>query len=139
MAFGGGELLIVLALALLLFGPKKLPELARGLGQAVAEYNKAQKEFEKEVQKVSAGVNKEFTSIETASKAQKPTQQPQALQQVQPQSAATSGIPTYSSQKISEIAKNLGIDRAGKSDAQLLKEISEKTKQAEAKSAELKK
>lgn len=121
MTFGGGELLVVLALALLLFGPKKLPELARGLGQAVAEYNKAQREFEKEVQKVSTGVNKEFTSLEAGPRAQpqKPAQQQQA--------ATVSGVPTYSSQKIQEIAKNLGIDVTGKPDAQLLKEISEKT------------
>ncbi len=31
----------ILAIALLIFGPKKLPELARGLGQAVREYRKA--------------------------------------------------------------------------------------------------
>lgn len=30
-----------MAIALLIFGPKKLPELARGLGQAVREYRKA--------------------------------------------------------------------------------------------------
>ena len=31
----------ILAIALLIFGPKKLPELARGLGEAVREYRKA--------------------------------------------------------------------------------------------------
>jgi len=131
MAFGGGELLIVLALALLLFGPKKLPELARGLGQAVSEYHKAQREFEKEVQKVSTGVDKGFTSLEASPKAQKPAQQPQA--QSQSKADTITGVPTYSSQKIQEIAKNLGIDVTGKPDAQLLKEISEKTKAAEPK------
>lgn len=46
MAFvGGQELLVILVVALILFGPKKLPELARSFGQAVAEFNKAKNEF----------------------------------------------------------------------------------------------
>jgi sec-independent protein translocase protein TatA len=49
MAFvGGQELLVILIVALLLFGPKKLPELARSFGQAVAEFNKAKNEFSQE-------------------------------------------------------------------------------------------
>jgi sec-independent protein translocase protein TatA len=41
---GGSELLIILALALLLFGGTKLPSLARGLGQSIKEFKKAAKE-----------------------------------------------------------------------------------------------
>jgi sec-independent protein translocase protein TatA len=37
---GPAELLIVLAVVLLLFGSKKLPELARGMGQASREFRK---------------------------------------------------------------------------------------------------
>jgi sec-independent protein translocase protein TatA len=37
---GAPELLIVLAVVLLLFGSKKLPDLARGMGQAAREFNK---------------------------------------------------------------------------------------------------
>lgn len=33
--FAPGHLLVVLAIALLVFGPKKLPELGRGLGEAI--------------------------------------------------------------------------------------------------------
>ena len=43
---GGSELLIILALALLLFGGTKLPALARGLGQSVKEFKKASKDEE---------------------------------------------------------------------------------------------
>ena len=38
---GTGELIIVSAVLFLLFGGKKLPELARGLGEAGREFNKA--------------------------------------------------------------------------------------------------
>lgn len=46
---GYGELLIILFIILLLFGGKKLPELARSLGSAVREFNKSSKvEYEEE-------------------------------------------------------------------------------------------
>ena len=38
---GGGEILLILAIALILFGAKKLPELAKGLGQGIKEFKKA--------------------------------------------------------------------------------------------------
>lgn len=38
MDIGPGELLIVLAILLVLFGGKKIPEIARGLGQAQREF-----------------------------------------------------------------------------------------------------
>ncbi|MDO5027730.1 MAG: twin-arginine translocase TatA/TatE family subunit [Bacillota bacterium] len=43
---GFGELLIVLAIVLIVFGPKKLPELAKGMGEAVREFRKGQKDLE---------------------------------------------------------------------------------------------
>jgi sec-independent protein translocase protein TatA len=41
---GGQELLFVLIIVLVLFGGKKIPELMRGLGRGVSEYNKAKKD-----------------------------------------------------------------------------------------------
>ncbi|ATH07782.1 hypothetical protein BIY24_07420 [Halobacteriovorax marinus] len=38
---GGAELLIIFVFALLFIGPKKLPELARGLGKGIREFQKA--------------------------------------------------------------------------------------------------
>src|SRR2546425_11039354 len=45
----GPDLLVILLIVLLLFGAKKLPELARGMGQAFKEFNKAKDEFEREI------------------------------------------------------------------------------------------
>jgi sec-independent protein translocase protein TatA len=50
---GGPELLIIFLVVLLLFGAKKLPELARGLGKSVKEFKKAQEEFEQELKRTS--------------------------------------------------------------------------------------
>ncbi len=40
-SLGGGEIILVLALVLILFGAKKLPDLARGLGQGISTFRKA--------------------------------------------------------------------------------------------------
>jgi TatA/E family protein of Tat protein translocase len=49
--FGGPDLIWILLLVLLLFGAKKLPELARGMGQAIKEFQKAKDEFTDELHK----------------------------------------------------------------------------------------
>src|SRR4029077_1109681 len=46
---GGGEIILILALILILFGAKKLPELAKGLGQGIKEFKKATREVTEEV------------------------------------------------------------------------------------------
>jgi sec-independent protein translocase protein TatA len=38
---GGGEIILILAIILILFGAKRLPELAKGLGQGIKEFKKA--------------------------------------------------------------------------------------------------
>ena len=50
---GTGEILIILLIILLLFGAKKLPELAKGLGKGINEFKKASNEIKKEVQEAS--------------------------------------------------------------------------------------
>jgi sec-independent protein translocase protein TatA len=50
----GPDLIVLLIIVLVLFGAKRLPELARGLGQSVNEFKKAKEEFDKEVAKPSA-------------------------------------------------------------------------------------
>lgn len=45
---GGAELLILVFVLVLLFGAKKLPELAKGIGRSMGEFKKARQEFDKE-------------------------------------------------------------------------------------------
>jgi sec-independent protein translocase protein TatA len=49
MNLGGQELILILLIVLVLFGAKKLPELARGMGQAIKEFQKAKDEFTDEL------------------------------------------------------------------------------------------
>lgn len=46
---GGWEMVLILAVVLVIFGAKKLPELAKGLGQGIKEFKKATREVSDEV------------------------------------------------------------------------------------------
>lgn len=46
---GGWELLLILALIMLLFGGKRLPELARNLGHGLREFKRATSEVQQDV------------------------------------------------------------------------------------------
>lgn len=48
---GGPELIIILFVVLLLFGGRKIPELMRGIGKGVREFNTARSSLEDELQK----------------------------------------------------------------------------------------
>jgi len=50
LGLGGWEVVVILAVVLLLFGAKKLPELARGLGSGIKEFKKATREVTEEIQ-----------------------------------------------------------------------------------------
>ncbi len=49
MNLGGQEVIIIFIIVLLLFGAKKIPELARGLGKSMGEFKKAKDEFQHEI------------------------------------------------------------------------------------------
>lgn len=50
---GFGEIILVLIIALIFIGPKKLPELAKGLGQGIREFQKAAKGFTDSMQETT--------------------------------------------------------------------------------------
>jgi len=109
------ELVIVAAIIvfLLLWGPTKLPKIARSLGEAKREFEKAMKEAEEVKQE-----GKQFaTEVKQAA--------------VEPiKSVATTAAEEVRSaeDKLIEVAKALGIQTEGKTRDQIAKEIIEKTK-----------
>lgn len=44
-----GEILVILLLALILFGPRKLPEIARTIGKFMAEFRRASSDFQTQI------------------------------------------------------------------------------------------
>ncbi len=61
----GGEILVIMLLVLLLFGPSKIPEIARMLGRGINEVKKVQREINTEIQRYSADVEKEAQKIKS--------------------------------------------------------------------------
>lgn len=47
---GGWELMVIVLVVILLFGAKKIPELARGLGKGIREFKDATKEIKDEIE-----------------------------------------------------------------------------------------
>jgi TatA/E family protein of Tat protein translocase len=62
----GTELFIIFGVILLLFGAKKLPEFARGLGRSLGEFRKAKEEFEHEIHRAGEEVRLEESKQKTA-------------------------------------------------------------------------
>ncbi len=58
--FGLGlpEILVIFVIALIVFGPKKLPDLGRSIGRAMAEFKKASEEFQETVRSEMKEVEK---------------------------------------------------------------------------------
>ena len=48
---GGGELLVVLFVILIFFGPKKMPELGKNLGKGIREFKNAMRDIQEGVEK----------------------------------------------------------------------------------------
>ncbi len=46
---GGGELIIILVIVLILFGAKRIPEIASGLGKGIREFKKSVKDVQTEI------------------------------------------------------------------------------------------
>jgi sec-independent protein translocase protein TatA len=92
----------VVVLAIVLWGPAKIPELARALGKAKSEYQKAANEVQRE--------------LNTVSEPQKITAAP-----------VNSGF-SSAGRKLVEVANDLGISTEGKTFSQIANEIAEVSK-----------
>jgi len=53
LGLSGGELVLVLVVILVLFGAKRIPEFARGLGKGISEFKKASREVTDEIERAA--------------------------------------------------------------------------------------
>ncbi|MBL7974165.1 MAG: twin-arginine translocase TatA/TatE family subunit [Candidatus Kapabacteria bacterium] len=60
---GGGELMLIIFAVLLLFGPKKIPEVAQMIGKGVRKFREAQDEFTQHIRDISTQVESEVQSV----------------------------------------------------------------------------
>ena len=62
---GQQEMIIIFLIVLLLFGAKKLPELAKGLGKSAGEFKKAKDEFDREIKSAAADAERDWDKDKT--------------------------------------------------------------------------
>lgn len=67
------EMIVIFLIVLLLFGAKKIPELARGVGKGMGEFKKAKTDFEREIKEGERDGEKEWEQSDQASEAQSST------------------------------------------------------------------
>jgi len=86
---GGGQIMLILLLVLIFFGAKRIPDLAKGLGQGIKEFKKATREVSDEIHNAgdsnpppSAPVNTQARQIASANPTlEKPVSVPQSAEQ----------------------------------------------------------
>ena len=59
-SIGATELIIIFVIILLIFGGKKLPELAKGLGKGIREFKKASKDVQDELDSTIEGIDEDL-------------------------------------------------------------------------------
>ncbi len=137
---GWAEILLILAAMLLVFGPDKLPEMAKSLGSAMKEFQKATSDAQREAKVLENSLTTMQYSPSTIIRG--PGPQPAAVPQI---AAAVPAVPANASvaetatetieqvpeatkpdSSIEEVAKVLGISAEGKSEEDLKREVQEK-------------
>ncbi len=76
--FGIGmpELILILALALIVLGPKRLPEIARALGKGLAEFRRATDELKDELRQVEHEIEEPSSQVDNEPAIAKKTESP---------------------------------------------------------------
>jgi sec-independent protein translocase protein TatA len=96
---GPTEWVLILVIVLVLFGAKKLPELARSLGQSMNEFRKAREEFDRELHQAGQDL-KAAPQNTVAPQNTQPYQQGLPAQQIQPaQPAQVAPVQTAEAQR----------------------------------------
>lgn len=75
---GPWEIAGILVIALLMFGAKKLPELARGLGQGIKEFKKASRDVQSDLQRAIDNIEEEDSSLPGSTSDSNPVEPPKS-------------------------------------------------------------
>lgn len=70
--FGLPELLVIMAIALVIFGPRRLPELSRSLGRALAEFRKGSDDLRRSLEREIHQVDREVRIDDEAPRVERP-------------------------------------------------------------------
>src|SRR5438128_2840703 len=89
--FGIGmpELMVIMVVALIVLGPKRLPEIARALGKGLAEFRRATSDINEELQKAQRAIEAEARTAEAERREAARKAATQVAAQSAPASAAT--------------------------------------------------
>lgn len=60
----GAEIFVILVVVVLLFGAKRIPELARGFGKGMAEFRKATADIKREINQSDGGTLKDIKDVQ---------------------------------------------------------------------------
>ena len=91
---GGPELFLILLIALIVFGPRKLPEIGKSMGKMMAEFRKASNEFRQTIEnEVEAEKIRDATRIEMPRLDAEPTATNAAPVTPAPEATTTSAPP----------------------------------------------
>ena len=61
---GGPEIVIIMFVVVMLFGSKKIPEIARGLGKGIRELKDASNEIKREIRQSASSIKEEIQKTE---------------------------------------------------------------------------
>jgi sec-independent protein translocase protein TatA len=98
LGLGTPEIVIILFVILLLFGAKRLPELARGMGKSMREFRKAASEVEEEVRAAMDGKPEPVKKTAPEPQAQAAPPLPPVMPAAQPSTPAPDTQPAPSEQ-----------------------------------------
>ncbi|HEX8954439.1 MAG TPA: twin-arginine translocase TatA/TatE family subunit [Polyangia bacterium] len=90
---GMGELIVILAIALIFLGPKRLPDVATSLGKAIRSFRKATRDLTEQLE-IDDAVKAPLRELQSALRDEPPPPQPVAAMQLPPQKPVEGVQPT---------------------------------------------